>query len=371
MPNDPRMTGEVELTAAKFASMHIGPAAEDADHFAPRFPREIFSLGVQAGFDKFVLPESAGGCGFGMSEFGSLISTLAGTCAGHAMVFGVHAAALKSIFDSGAEGAQEILNLVMSSASPIGAAIPDSVPGGGIDAPATIMRKADGILALDGPAGLAVNVAPEGFILLFAKTEAGEPAALLVATDELGIGSKEPEPSLGLRAMPMMECAPGGVSMPSARLLAEGEAALCFHRILIGNLCIAVSAASAGLMQKAFRAALAYAADRYQGGRTIIDHSHMRSMLGSMSSDVTASVGAAFCSALQPADFLAALGTKVFVTDCAVRVCTDAVQVLGGYGYMLDYGVEKAMRDAAVLSLLPISNSRGKLLIAELEKNNL
>jgi alkylation response protein AidB-like acyl-CoA dehydrogenase len=94
----------------------------------------------------------------------------------------------------------------------------------------------------------------------------------------------------------------------------------------------------------------------------------VRSILGAMSAGVTASSGAVLHAASRPDDDLAAMGTKVFVTDCAVKTCSDAVQILGGYGYMREYGLEKAMRDAAVLALLPISNARTRLLIAAREK---
>ncbi len=63
--------------------------------------------------------------------------------------------------------------------------------------------------------------------------------------------------------------------------------------------------------------------------------------------------------------------SKLFASDVAMKVTVDALQIFGGYGYMRDYGVEKAMRDAAVLSLLPLSNARAELLITALEKERL
>jgi alkylation response protein AidB-like acyl-CoA dehydrogenase len=103
----------------------------------------------------------------------------------------------------------------------------------------------------------------------------------------------------------------------------------------------------------------------------IIDHSHLRNLLGRMRADAAASWGAVSHLASETSDDVAALGIKVSVTESAVRVCTDAVQVLGGYGYMRDYGLEKTMRDAAVLSLLPLSNARAELLITSIENERL
>ena len=100
-------------------------------------------------------------------------------------------------------------------------------------------------------------------------------------------------------------------------------------------------------MTSVLKKALRYAGERYQGGKMIIDHSHVRNILGRMRADAIASWGAVSHLAAQDPDHVAALGTKVSVTESAVKVCTDAVQILGGYGYMRDYGLEKAMRDAA------------------------
>jgi len=87
-----------------------------------------------------------------------------------------------------------------------------------------------------------------------------------------------------------------------------------------------------------------------------------------MYADVTVSEAAALWTATEIGNDEAALSTKLAVTERAVALCTDAVQILGGYGYMAEYGLEKAMRDAAVLALLPLSNSRIELLLAGIAK---
>jgi alkylation response protein AidB-like acyl-CoA dehydrogenase len=125
------------------------------------------------------------------------------------------------------------------------------------------------------------------------------------------------------------------------------------------------------MMSAAFTKAAAYAAERYQGGKMIIDHTHVRAMLGGMSAGVASSAGSVYHAASRPDDTILAIATKKTVTDCAARTCTEAVQVLGGYGYMRDYGIEKMMRDAAVLALLPVSNPRCELLLAAMEKDRI
>ena len=121
MPSDRDLVREVERTAARFAARHIEPVADEVDHGEPAFPGEVFGHGLEAGFDRFVLPESVGGQEFGLEALCSLVGTLAQTCAGHAMVFGTHAAALRGLHDvlGDAEG---MLEPVLSAGRPIAVA---------------------------------------------------------------------------------------------------------------------------------------------------------------------------------------------------------------------------------------------------------
>lgn len=368
MQADQHMVSEVEQTAAKFASRHIEQAAMDADHSDPRFPDEVFAHGIEAGFDRFVLPENAGGYGFQMSELCSLVKTLAQTCAGHAMVFGVHAAVIKSLFDSGGQHSGSLLEQIFSSGRPVAVTIPEPVSFNDFDTDLTASKQDSEHILLSGQAGLAINRAPSGFFVVFARNPDGHPLALLLQEKQETFGHGESELTLGLRAMPMAELTLDRHLVPRSSVIAQGDEAADFYRFLLGNLSLVASAAAAGLMSRAYSKALEYAAARYQGGKMIIDHSHLRAILGAMSAEAMASSGSVFHSATRPSDTLFALGTKVKVTQGAVKTCTNAVQVLGGYGYMRDYGLEKAMRDAAVLSLLPVSNARAELLITANER---
>ena len=113
MVNEAGLISEVERTAAKFAARHIKPVAADVDHEDPRFPSEVFTLGAEAGFDRFALAEELGGHGFGGTDTSALIGTLARACAGYAMVFGVHAAALKAIAESAGPNAATLASRIL------------------------------------------------------------------------------------------------------------------------------------------------------------------------------------------------------------------------------------------------------------------
>jgi acyl-CoA dehydrogenase len=360
---------EVVRTAVKFASWHIAPAAMDVDHSEPRFPEEVFVHGIEAGFDRFILPETAGGHGFRPTDLCALVKTLAESCAGHAMVFGIHATAIKALFDTSTPNSALLVEKILSSHRPIAVAIPEPISCSDFDSTMTA-TKGNGF-QLFGQGDLAVNGAATGWFLLFAKTDDGTPLAFLSAANHEALVPGEPEPTLGLRAMPVFTVKAENHEVPEANVIAQGNVALSFYRSLLSNLCMVTAAASCGIMDSVLKKALKYAAERYQGGKMIIDHSHVRNILGRMRAEAVTGWGAVSHHAAHEPDHVAALGLKVSVTESGVKVCTDSVQILGGYGYMRDYGLEKAMRDAAMLSLLPVSNARAELLITAVEKERL
>ncbi|MBN1944849.1 MAG: acyl-CoA/acyl-ACP dehydrogenase [Bradymonadales bacterium] len=367
MAADDSTLKEVELTAARFAARHIEPVAAESDSGSPRFDAGVFAAGLEAGFDRFLLPESLGGCGFSPADFCALIRTLAASCAGYAMVFGAHAAGLAALATVLGEAAGGTIERIADSKRPLTLALGEVADGSTLDPWFQVRRKGEKRIAISGQSSTAINAAG-GFVLLFARDEKKQPVAVLVDGQKEIVGLGEPEKTLGCRAMPMAALALLEHEEPADRLLAEGDAALRLHTCLLRLIALAAAAAAAGVMTAASRQALAYAAERYQGGKTIIDHTHLRDILGAMSASVAAAQGAVCHASTRPDDDLSALGTKVAVTEAAVRLCTDAVQIFGGYGYMRDYGVEKRMRDAAVLALLPISNLQAHQLIAARER---
>ena len=128
-------------------------------------------------------------------------------------------------------------------------------------------------------------------------------------------------------------------------------------RVLLGS-----SAIAAGTLNESYARALAYARERYQGGRTIIGHPAVRLMLASMAAavqNVRALIAQATCTAVL--DLNACRAAKVHCSEAAGAATTDAVQVLGGYGYMRDYGVERQMREAAYCRVFPRPNEEEML----------
>ena len=125
-----------------------------------------------------------------------------------------------------------------------------------------------------------------------------------------------------------------------------------------------MGAIACGNAESAFRSALQYAGERYQGGDLIINHGIVKQMLGSMKAKTYASM-TAVREATMSDNIADKMISRVLACIFGEEVCRDAVQVFGGYGYMRDYPVERKYRDARTLALLPVGT--GNLLIKALE----
>ena len=357
---------QVMRTGAQFADRCFADNVLDIDHAGEGLSKRTLDEGIEAGFHNVVLPENAGGGGFDMPELCALVSTLAERCAGHAMVFGIQAAVLRSLNDTlGTDTALSVSRLLPDGA-PIGVCLCEPDGDEGFETGLSVVCDRDEV-KLAGSPGVAVNGGAAGHVLAFARQPHGAPTALLIDGRQVTCESHQ---TLGLRAMAMTTLQFDGETAPDARHLADGETVTLLYRNLARNLCLVCASAAAGLMTKAHAVAFEYAAQRYQGGSMIIEHSHLAELLGHMQAQV-ATAGAAAPTASESADDALAIATKIRVSSAAAEVCTDAVQVLGGYGYMRGFGLEKAMRDAAVLSLIPFSNCRASLLLTDIEKRRL
>jgi alkylation response protein AidB-like acyl-CoA dehydrogenase len=197
-----------------------------------------------------------------------------------------------------------------------------------------------------------VHAAPEfAGLLIFAAASDGWRLAFAPKT-AAGVELADPGPRLGLAAIEMAH-----VTLRDCRIEASavraGEPAAFLRRHLLGLSAIAVGNAAGAL-----RAALAYAAERYQGGEQLDALPAVRRLLGDSGSRVAAAAG--FLDSVaqndrdDPPSLARACAAKLRITtDCAQAV-TDCLQVLGGYGYMEDYRLEKRLRDAIMLKLMAV-----------------
>jgi hypothetical protein len=209
------------------------------------------------------------------------------------------------------------------------------------------------------------------FYTVMARTSDDGPRGIscfLVPGDSAGMSFGAPERKMGLSASPTRVVNLDGVRVPGDHLIgAEGQGfTIALAGLDSGRL--GISACATGLAQAAVDAATAYAKQREQFGKPIIDHQGVGFLLADMTAAVD-SARATYLAAARRRDARlpytrAASIAKLVATDNAMRVTTDAVQVLGGAGYTSDFPVERYFREAKVMQIFEGTNQIQRLVIA-------
>ena len=194
-------------------------------------------------------------------------------------------------------------------------------------------------------------------------------SAFIVETETPGFAAPRIEHKMGIRGSPTAELTFDDVRVPSANLIGgEGEG----FRIAMATLDrsrLGIAAQAVGIAQGALDAAVAYAADRKQFGERVADFQGIQWMLADMASQTEAArqltyAAAARVDANAPDLPYWTSSAKLVAGDTAMRVTTDAVQVLGGYGYITEYPVERMMRDAKITQLYEGTQQIQRLIVA-------
>jgi butyryl-CoA dehydrogenase len=194
-------------------------------------------------------------------------------------------------------------------------------------------------------------------------------SAFIVDRDTSGFSVGKREDTLGIRTVSVNELDFDNCRVPASQLLGNREgggfknAMMTLDRARPG-----VAAQALGLAQGAFEWALRYTSERRQFGQTVMSHQAVQFMLADMATQIEAARQLVYASArlidsgAKNINKMAAMG-KVFATDTAMKVTTDAVQLFGGYGYCSDYPIEKYMRDAKITQIYEGTNQVQRLVI--------
>ncbi|SQA26866.1 acyl-CoA dehydrogenase [Streptomyces griseus] len=173
---------------------------------------------------------------------------------------------------------------------------------------------------------------------------------------------------MGMKGSPTAQLHFDGVRVGDDRRIGEEGQGFAIALSALDSGRLGIAACAIGLAQAALDEAVRYATDRRQFGRPIADFQGLRFMLADMATQIEAGralylEAARLRDAGEPFSRQAAMA-KLFCTDAAMRVTTDAVQVLGGYGYTLDFPVERLMREAKVLQIVEGTNQIQRMVIA-------
>ncbi|MDQ8703366.1 acyl-CoA dehydrogenase family protein [Streptomyces sp. LHD-70] len=355
----------------EIAQREIAPAAAE-DEDAGRFPREVFTLLSESGLLGLPYDSEFGGGDQPYEVYLQVLEELAAARLTVGLGVSVHTLAAHALAGYGTKEQQAEHLPAMLGGGLLGAYCL-SEPASGSDA-ASLRTKAvrdGGGWVIDGGKAWITHGGIADFYTVMARS-GGEGAkgitAYLVPGDAEGLTAAAPERKMGLKGSPTAQLHFDGVRIPDTRRIGEEGQGFAIALSALDSGRLGIAACAIGVAQAALDEAAAYARDRRQFGRPIADFQGLRFMLADMGTQIEAG-RALYLSAARlrdaglPFSRQAAMA-KLFCTDAAMRVTTDAVQVLGGYGYTLDFPVERLMREAKVLQIVEGTNQIQRVVIA-------
>jgi len=365
----------LELTR-ELADKELRPAVDAAER-AGTFPRETFRLLGRSGLLGLPYPERWGGGGQPYEVYLQVVEELARSWLTVGLGVSVHTLTCFPLATAGTPEQQERWLPDMLGGDLLGAYCL-SEPQSGSDAAALATRATAGGdgYRIDGVKAWISHAGQADFYSVFARTsgEASGPdrahgiSCLHVPASTGGVSAGPAEHKMGMRASVTAQMIFDGARVPADHLVGEeGDGfAIALAALDAGRLGIA--ACATGLAQAALDTAVGYARERRQFGQPIIDFEGLSFLLADMATGVEAAralyrAAARRKDAGQPFSAQAAMA-KLFAADTAMRVATDAVQVLGGYGYVEDFPAERYMREAKVLQIVEGTNQIQRLVIA-------
>jgi len=360
------------ITLARDVADKVLAPIVDGHEKAEMYPEGVFAQLGAAGLLSLPQPEEWGGGGQPYEVYLQVLEEIAARWAAVAVAVSVHSLACHPLLAFGSDEQRRGWLPGMLSGEQIGA-YSLSEPQAGSDAAAlrcSAVRGGDGGYVINGSKSWITHGGRADFYALFARTGDGSRgvSCFLIPGDLHGLSFGKPEEKMGLSAVPTTSAFYDNARVDADRLIGdEGQGLeIAFSALDSGRLGIA--AVAVGVAQAALDEAAAYANERTTFGRKIIDHQG----LGFVLADMAAAVGSARATYLdgarrrdagRPYSTQASVA-KLIATDAAMKVTTDAVQVLGGVGYTRDYRVERYMREAKVMQIFEGSNQIQRLVIA-------
>lgn len=359
--------------ARKIAEEKIIPVRAELDE-KEEFPWEILKVCAEAGLFGVAIPEEYGGSGGGVFENCLVVEELSRACIGVSVSYAASGLGAYPILLFGTEEQKRRYLPQIASGERL-AAFAATEAGAGSDVAAMqtqAVRDGKGY-RLNGTKQWITNGGEAHIYVVFAVTDKRRGprgiSGFIVEKDTPGFSFGKKEKKMGIRASATRELIFEDCWIPEENLLGGREG--------IGLIAIlrtfdmtrpGIGAQAVGLAQGAFEVALQYARQRVQFGQKIISFQAVQHMLADMATQIEAARALVYSVARyidsRPRDFSKeAAMAKLFPSDIAMKVTEDAVQILGGYGYMRDFPVEKMMRDAKILQIYEGTN--------QIQRNNI
>ncbi len=341
------------------------------DEATETFPRDVFRMLGQAGLLGLPYPEEYGGGGQPYEVYLQALEEIASVWSSVGVGVSVHALSCFGLATRGTEEQKQKFLPDMLGGDLLGAYCLSEPHAGSDPAAMTTRARRDGdAYVLTGAKAWTTHGGQADFYKVMARTsdERNGISCFLVPADAPGLSSDPPEKKMGLTGSSTTTMRFEGVRVPVERRLGEEGEGLKIALAGLDAGRLGIAAVATGLAQGAVDHAVAYAKERETFGKKIIEHQGLAFVLADMEAAVQ-SARATYLHAARLKDLGLPYSTeasvaKMVCTDNAMKVTTDAVQVLGGYGYTRDFPVERYMREAKVMQIFEGTNQIQRMVIS-------
>jgi alkylation response protein AidB-like acyl-CoA dehydrogenase len=365
--------GLLRQSVRRLVEDKVAPRAAQVDESA-EFPADVLAALVGSEFHAVHIPQEYGGAGADAVATCIVIEEIARGCAASSLIPAVNKLGTMGILLSGSEQVrQRYLPPVARGEAMFSYAL--SEPEAGSDAAAMRSRaRPDGDdWVLDGVKRWITNAGVSQYYTVMAVTDpaAGSRgiSAFVVHADDPGLSLGAPERKLGIKGSPTRELYFDRVRLPADRMIGDPGTGFSTALRALDHTRPTIAAQAVGIAQGALDYATGYVKERKQFGKALAEFQGLQFMLADMQIKLHAARELTYAAAAKSERGEAGAGAfaaaaKCFASDAAMEITTDAVQLLGGYGYTKDYPVERMMRDAKITQIYEGTNQIQRVVVA-------
>ena len=364
---------EMQEIARRIANEKMKPLSEHYDQEGI-FPWDIVEVMRQSDLFAILIPEEYDGISGKVMDLAVVTEELCAVDAGIALAFGATGLGMYPILIVGnEEQKQKYLPIIAAGEQLAAFALTEANAGSDAGAIETTARKEGDYYILNGTKQWITNGGEAGIYTVFAMTDKTKGArgcsCFIVEKDTPGFTFGKKENKMGIRSSATRELIFEDCKVPAENLLGrEGTGFITAMKVFDKSRPM-VGSQAVGIARGAFEAAARYSKERQQFGKPISSFQAIQFMLADMATQIEAARALVFQTAKMVDAGVKNYAKesamcKYFASDVAMKVTTDAVQILGGYGYMKEYPVEKMMRDAKILQIYEGTNQIQRSIVA-------
>ena len=363
---------ELRASVRALSEKEIAPHAQavDEDH---RFPQEAKVALIKNGLYAAHVPTEFGGDGADALATVLIIEEVARACGSSSLIPAVNKLGSMPLILGGNDEQKKRWLPRLVKGEGFSYCLSESEAGSDASAMRTKVERSGDGWVLNGSKKWITNAGESEFYSVIAQ---GDPSggtkgitAFVVEKSDPGVSFGAPEKKMGMRGSPTREVYFDNVQLGDDRRISEVGQGFALAMNTLDHTRITIAAQAIGLAQGAFDVARKYAHERYQFGKPIFDFQAIQFMLADMAMNIEAARLLTYSAAIKSENgekdlrFFSA-ASKCFASDMAMKVTEDAIQVLGGYGYVTDYPVERMMRDTKLTQIYEGTNQIQRIVMA-------